>query len=208
MIVTHRVMEVKKTESGYKYKTKGDNNLSPDSAYAEYNNVIGKVILRVPQLGRVQHFLGTQGGWLVVIVIPALFIIISDIMKIFKLSGVKNKIETMNEKEEQERLARVQEEEMRKALLKERLQVSKKREKMKSKEFSKAKKENAHYEAILGKNSNEPDPFEVRKIPRIVVASSVKEPPIEENFKTNFKNKTDKRTASKKNIKRKSRNRR
>lgn len=204
MIVTHRVMEVKKTNDGYKYKTKGDNNLSPDSAYAEYNNVIVKVILRVPQLGRVQHFLGTQGGWLVVIVIPALFIIISDIMKIFKLSGVKNKIEKINEDEKQERLLKAEEEEKRKELLKERLKMEKTHEKVKPKEPIKVKKSFTNNEVILGKNSNEPDPIVVKKVPNVVVALSEKEVA----SKDNLKNKQDKKNYSRKNVKRKPRNRR
>lgn len=204
MIVTHRVMEVKKENDGYKYKTKGDNNLSPDSAYAEYNNVIGKVILRVPQLGRVQHFLGTQGGWLVVIVIPALFVIISDIMKIFKLSGVKNKIEKINENEKQGRLLRAEEEEKRKELLKERLKIEKTHEKVKPKESLRVKKSFSANESILGKNSNEPDPIVVRKIPNVVVASNKKEL----TSKDSLKNKQDKKNYSRKNVKRKPRNRR
>lgn len=208
MIVTHRVMEVKQTENGYKYKTKGDNNLSPDNAYAEYNNVIGKVILRIPQLGRVQHFLGTQGGWLVVIVIPALFIIISDIMKIFKLSGVKNKLNKINESEEQERIARAQEEEKRKELLKERLKIEKTKEKVKSKEPSRVKRVPVVNENILGKNAHEPDPIIVQKIPKIVVASSVKKEEPKEYSKNNFKNKTEKSNNNKRNVKRKQRNRR
>ena len=60
------------------------------------------------------------------IVIPALFIIISDIMKIFKLSGVKNKIEKINESETQEKLDRIREEEKRKELLKKRLKLDRK----------------------------------------------------------------------------------
>lgn len=197
MIVTHRVMEVKKENDGYKYKTKGDNNLSPDSAYAEYNNIIGKVILRVPQLGRVQHFLGTQGGWLVVIVIPALFIIISDIMKIFKLSGVKNKIDKINKNAEQERFVKTQKEEKRKELLKERLKIEKVHEKTKSKDSIAIKKTLLVNENILGKNSNEPDPIVVRKVPNIVVAS----------HKNELISK-DKKSYSRKNVKRKPRNRR
>ena len=208
MIVTHRVMEVKKTQDGYKYKTKGDNNLSPDSAYAEYNNVIGKVILRVPQLGRVQHFLGTQGGWLVVIVIPALFIIISDIMKIFKLSGVKNKIEKINESETQEKLDRIREEEKRKELLKKRLKLDRKDERIKSKEVSIPKKINSSPSlALLGKNSNEPDPIVVKKVPKVVVASLPTEKKEEiKNGKEPYR--MGKRNASRRGQKRKVRNRR
>lgn len=125
MTITHRVIEVKQTEKGYVYRTKGDNNLSPDTAPAEYNNVIGKVVLRVPGLGRVQSFIGTQSGWLIVIVIPALLIIISDILKIFKLTGVKNKIEQIDEEDKQRKRERAKKEEERKQEIKKRLQLEK-----------------------------------------------------------------------------------
>ena len=50
-----------------------------------------------------QSFLATQGGWLVVVVIPALFIIISDIVKIFRLTTAKNKVEVIEEKEQKKK---------------------------------------------------------------------------------------------------------
>ena len=144
MIVTHRVIEVLKTDKGYAYKTKGDYNLSPDTAPAEFNNIIGKVILKIPQLGQVQRFLGTQGGWLLVIVVPALFIIVSDILKIFKLTGVKNKIEKINEEQFHTKLEREKKEKIRKEDLKKRL-------------------------GLLAKNPYEPDPIITKKMARIVV---------------------------------------
>ncbi len=125
MTVTHRVIEVKETEKGTVYRTKGDNNLSPDTAPAEFHNVIGKVILRVPQLGRVQSFIGTQSGWLIVIVIPALIIIISDILKIFKLAGVKNQIEQIDEDNKRMKRERSKREEIRKEEIRKRLRLEK-----------------------------------------------------------------------------------
>lgn len=125
-VVTHRVIDIIIDENGnYQYKTKGDNNISPDSAYAEYNNIIGKVLFKIPQLGRVQFFLANQGGWLIVVVIPALIIIVKDIMKIFKLSKVNKKAETVvevaKEENEEEKKKQREEEEERKKRLKERL---------------------------------------------------------------------------------------
>ena len=103
MTITHRVIDIKQDASGYSYQTKGDANLSPDTAYVPFANVEGKVLFRIPQLGRLQSFLATQGGWLVVVVIPALFIIISDIVKIFRLTTVKNKVEVIEEKEQKKK---------------------------------------------------------------------------------------------------------
>lgn len=149
MTITHRVVAITSDENGIAYQTKGDNNLSPDSAPAKYDNVIGKVIFRIPQLGRIQDFLASKGGWLIAIVIPALFIIISDILKVFKLVGVKNKIEKINETEEQNKKEKIRKEEQRKEILKKRLQIE--------------------------KDENEPEPIKIRKNIRIVVAENKKE---------------------------------
>lgn len=94
MTITHRVIDVKQDESGYSYLTKGDANLTPDGAYVPFQNVFGKVIFRIPQLGRLQEFLGTKGGWLIVVVIPAIAIILSDLLKIFRLKKVKNHVDS------------------------------------------------------------------------------------------------------------------
>ena len=92
MIITHRVVQVKEEDGEYSYVTKGDANLSPDASPAPYKNVQGKVLFHIPQLGRVQEFLGTKGGWLLVVVLPALYVIISDLLKIARLKTVKNEV--------------------------------------------------------------------------------------------------------------------
>jgi len=123
--VTHRVIDIVIDEQGnYQYKTKGDNNLSPDSAFAEYNNIIGKVLFKIPQLGRVQFFLANQGGWLVAVVIPAIIIIVKDIMKIVKLAKVNKKADGLTSKNaelEQEKIKQQELEEERKKKLKKKL---------------------------------------------------------------------------------------
>ncbi len=84
--VTHRVISIIKDSSGnYSYQTKGDYNLVEDSVPVTFDKIVGKVVLRIPQLGRVQFFLATSYGWLIVVLIPALYIIVKDIMKIIKL---------------------------------------------------------------------------------------------------------------------------
>lgn len=144
MVITHRVVDIIEKNGKYSFKTKGDNNLTPDSSPAEYDYIIGKVILRIPQLGRVQSFIGTQGGWLVIIVIPALVIIISDILKIFKLTGVKNKIEKMDEEDKRLKKEREKREIERKEDIKKRLK--------------------------LEKSPFEPDPIQVNKKTKLIVA--------------------------------------
>jgi len=100
MVITHRVIDIKIENGVYNYYTKGDNNLSPDIGPAQFNNVLGKVLFKIPKLGLLQQFLATKSGWLIVVVIPALCVIISDILKLFRLKDTKNKVESTMKKEE------------------------------------------------------------------------------------------------------------
>lgn len=90
--VTHRVIALVETENGIEYKTQGDNNMSPDATTVAFKNVLGKVVLKIPQLGRIQYFLSSSYGWLIIVVIPAIIIIMSDIYKIIKLSDAQKKV--------------------------------------------------------------------------------------------------------------------
>lgn len=99
--VTHRVVAISKNENGeYQLTTKGDNNNTPDGSYVTQNNLIGKVVGRVPQLGRLQFFLATKMGWFIVVFIPALLIIIVDVVKIFRLYVLKSKIDSVKNPKE------------------------------------------------------------------------------------------------------------
>ncbi len=99
--VTHRVVAISKNENGeYQLTTKGDNNSTPDGSYVTQNNLIGKVVGRVPQLGQLQFFLATKMGWFMVVFIPALLIIIVDIVKIFNLYILRGKIDNVKSPKE------------------------------------------------------------------------------------------------------------
>ncbi len=90
--ITHRIVEKYNTEEGISYRTKGDANAVVDNDYVYEQNIIGKVIFKLPALGRIQFFLASQGGWFIAILIPALAVISYDIVKIAKLITIKNKI--------------------------------------------------------------------------------------------------------------------
>lgn len=100
LTITHRVQDIfiDKQTHEFKYVTKGDNNVVKDDTPAKYSNLIGKVVLRLPGLGKVQEFVGTKFGWLLVVVIPALFVIIQDVFKLIKVSGIKKRASIANEK--------------------------------------------------------------------------------------------------------------
>lgn len=92
--ITHRVLEKYYDSSinGYYFKTKGDANNISDEALVPYDNILGKVILKVPKLGYLQDLLASKGALLVVVIIPCLAIFSYDIMKMFKGIGKKTKI--------------------------------------------------------------------------------------------------------------------
>src|SRR5574344_1738893 len=82
VIVTHRVIGVIKAADGkYEYITKGDYNPVADSDTAKYDNIIGRVVMRLPQLGRIQFFIASKMGWFLVVLLPAKGVIIYAIMK-------------------------------------------------------------------------------------------------------------------------------
>ena len=98
MTITHRVIDIQIVNGEYEYITKGDFNEIPDMAPARYSNVIGIAKVKLPQLGRVQVFVASKYGWLLVVVLPALYIIIGDILKLIKLSRIKNDADKVNKR--------------------------------------------------------------------------------------------------------------
>lgn len=89
--VTHRVKEVYSVNDSYSYKTKGDNNNAPDNEITSGDNVLGKVVVKVPKVGYIQQFLVSKTGWIVAVILPCLGIVIYDILKLFKYTARKGK---------------------------------------------------------------------------------------------------------------------
>ena len=80
--VTHRVVEVYELNGYYSYATKGDNNNAKDSEMVKSDNVLGKVVLKIPKIGYAQQFLVSKTGWIVAVLLPCLGVVIYDIMKL------------------------------------------------------------------------------------------------------------------------------
>mgnify|MGYP003299960878 CR=1 FL=1 len=80
MTITHRVIGIRELDDkSLCYVTRGDNNTNEDPSCVASKNVIGKVSAVVPSLGRIQFFLASKAGWLLVVVIPALYIMQVDL---------------------------------------------------------------------------------------------------------------------------------
>ena len=92
--ITHRIIDKYYDESigNYTYRTKGDNNNVADSALVPNENVLGRVILKIPKLGYLQDLLASKGGLIFVVLIPCLVILSYDIMKIIKKVGQKTNL--------------------------------------------------------------------------------------------------------------------
>lgn len=103
--ITHRVVGIvyedeEKKEKVVGYRTKGDANPTQDFALIKPEEVLGKVFLRIPLIGYIQMFLTKPIGWVLVIVLPCLLIIGSDVMKLLKIT---DKNEEEEEKETKEK---------------------------------------------------------------------------------------------------------
>lgn len=96
--VTHRVVDIQIINGQYYYSTKGDNNPVQDSSAAGYSNVIGKAVIKLPQLGRIQAFVASKFGWLVVVIIPAMYVILKDVAKLIKLKKLQKEADEENER--------------------------------------------------------------------------------------------------------------
>lgn len=90
-VITHRVIDIKDTEYGKALTTKGDNNKIIDEAPVYEDQILGKMLFKIPKLGKLQIFLGYQGGWLFIVLIPALGVVVYDVVKIAKRKIVKAK---------------------------------------------------------------------------------------------------------------------
>lgn len=84
LTITHRIVGIEKSEKGYFYRTKGDNNNTEDSALVSSDNVYGKVILKIPKIGYIQYVLTQAYGWVLLVVVPCLGIVIFDILKLIR----------------------------------------------------------------------------------------------------------------------------
>lgn len=94
MTITHRVIEVEGNSEGqYTYRTQGDNNSAPDATYVTFDNVIGKEIIIIPSLGKLQFLLANKKGWLFLLLIPIGAYILKDIYKLIELYGLRRKVD-------------------------------------------------------------------------------------------------------------------
>ena len=100
MTVTHRVVDIKRLDDGSPcFITRGDYNTQNDPTCVKLGNIIGITKAKIPSLGKVQMFLANRFAWLLVIILPALYIISKDVVKIFSLQKDINAEKSIAKKE-------------------------------------------------------------------------------------------------------------
>ncbi|MEW6622097.1 MAG: signal peptidase I [Bacillota bacterium] len=102
-LTSHRVVEVDdSTSNDIKFITKGDANEVNDPSPVPGTNLVGKVAIAIPYMGYVMSFVQTKQGQLILVIIPAALLIISEIRKLYINIMKMNKEKRSEEKLENE----------------------------------------------------------------------------------------------------------
>jgi signal peptidase len=88
ILITHRVINIENVNNEKVFITKGDHNETIDRTPVKYNQIQGKVVMRVPKIGYLKFFLIEYYGWIIAILLPSVAIISYDLVKLFK--NIKN----------------------------------------------------------------------------------------------------------------------
>ena len=95
--VTHRIYKKYFYNNVVYYETKGDNNSAQDVGRITFGNIVGKYLFKIPGLGKLQFFVTSKVGWILIVLIPAVIIIISDILKLIKARKIKENLDNMED---------------------------------------------------------------------------------------------------------------
>ena len=80
---THRIIKIEKINGEPVFTTKGDNNEIPDADGVKAENIIGKVVMKIPVLGKAVRFLQTtKAAYFLVIMLPILVIFIFEVRNV------------------------------------------------------------------------------------------------------------------------------
>ena len=90
--ITHRIVEKHNLDNNSSvYTTKGDNNKVIDPVSVKTDAIYGKVLFKIPQVGKVQDFFSHPANFLLCLLGPAVIFIMHDMTKIFVLMKKKRK---------------------------------------------------------------------------------------------------------------------
>ena len=83
-LIVHRAIEKEIGDDGEIYfTTKGDGNAGPDSVAVPGDQVVGKVILRIPWIGHIALFLHNSSGIFIIIILIVILVIVEFAIPMF-----------------------------------------------------------------------------------------------------------------------------
>jgi signal peptidase len=82
--ITHRVIGVSRN-SPLQFQTKGDASENPDVGMVPEQNVVGRVCVHIPLLGRFTEFLKTPAGFISGVIVPALVLSVVYVINIVQV---------------------------------------------------------------------------------------------------------------------------
>lgn len=88
-LIVHRVIEKRKTEEGWCFITRGDNNPSRDPYPVPEKNMVGKVIGRIPLIGYIRIIFGTTTGLVLIVAVIVILLFSDDIIGFIRKSNGK-----------------------------------------------------------------------------------------------------------------------
>ena len=90
-LVTHRVIKIDEKKAAVRFKTKGDANKTADAGYINERQIVGRLVVKIPYMGKIGFYAKTPLGFLFLIIAPGLGIIIMETINIIKrIKGLKN----------------------------------------------------------------------------------------------------------------------
>jgi len=96
--VTHRIVSVNSNDGQTSYETKGDANQTKDNQPVAKSQVLGKVMLDIPYAGYAVSFIRTKPGFILLVIVPAILFILSEIYSVrnelFTFLKIKKEHET------------------------------------------------------------------------------------------------------------------
>jgi signal peptidase len=97
--VTHRITNVEKKQNIIIFRTKGDNNDNEDEWALAGGGVVGRMVFSIPYLGYFISFAQSKPGLVLLILLPAAYIIINEAFDIWRLLKKGRRVDEKSGKE-------------------------------------------------------------------------------------------------------------
>lgn len=81
---THRIEKIIQKDTERKYITKGDNNPVADNFNIFHDDIVGRVVFDIPQVGKIIFFLKSIIGIILFIIVPSTIIFTLNIQDLYK----------------------------------------------------------------------------------------------------------------------------